>query len=60
MNGSSKAIIGFDVTSRGFGFYEAIIGILLMFSGLYMGIGLISAEDAGLYGVTAVFLVTIS
>ena len=42
MNESSKAIIGFDVASRGFGFYEAIIGIVLMFTGLFMGIGLIS------------------
>ena len=31
-----------------------------MFTGLFMGIGLISPENSGLYGVTAVFLVTIS
>ena len=59
MNNSSKAIIGFDVCSRGFAFYETIISILLMLAGLMMGISLIDAEDSGLYGVTAVYLITI-
>lgn len=60
MNRSSKAIMGFDVASRGFAFYETIISLLLMLAGLMMGINLIDAEDAGLYGVTAVYLITIS
>ena len=52
--------MGFDVSSRGFSFYETMVGVCLMFAGLMMGISLISAEDASLYGVTAVYLVTIS
>ena len=52
--------MGFDVVSRGFAFYETIIGIILMTAGLYMGINLIDAEDTSLYGVTAVYLITVS
>ena len=60
MNNSSQAIIGFDVSSRGFAFYETIVSIILMLAGLMMGINLIAAEDSELYGVTAVYLITIS
>ena len=60
MNTSSKAIIGFDVSSRGFAFYETIVSIILMLAGMMMGISLISREESSLYGVTTVYLITIS
>ena len=59
-NESSRAIIGFDVVSRGFGFYETVISIFLMFAGMIMGIALVSNSGSGLYGVAVVYLVTIS
>ena len=60
INESSRAIIGFDVVSRGFGFYETVISIFLMFAGMIMGIALVSNSGSGLYGVAVVYLVTIS
>ena len=60
INDSTKAIIGFDVVSRGFGFYETLISICLMFAGMIMGIALVSNSGSGLYGVAVVYLVTIS
>ena len=59
MNTSTKCAIGFDMVSRGFGFYETITATILMFIGMMMGIGLISNENSGLYGATVVYLVTI-
>ena len=46
--------------SKAFAFYESFVSNSLMLAGLMMGIELISAENSGLYGVTAVYLVTIS
>ena len=60
INNSTKALVGFNGVSRGFAFYETIFGILLMTATLMMGISLIDSDDASLYGVTAVYLITIS
>ena len=60
MNTSTKCAIGFDMVSRGFGFYETITATILMFIGMMMGIGLITTENSGLYGVSIVYLITIS
>lgn len=42
MNRSTKAAISFDLVSRGFGFYEAFIGLVLMFIGMNIGVSQIS------------------
>ena len=60
MNTSTRCATGFDIVSRGFGFYEAITSTILMFIGMMMGISMINAESKGLYGVTIVYLITIS
>ena len=59
MNTSSKSIISFDASSRGFAFYQNNLSILLMLAGLMMGINLIDADKKSLYGVTAIYLITI-
>lgn len=38
VNKSSKASIGFDMVSRGFGFYETVNSIVLMILGMVMGV----------------------
>jgi uncharacterized membrane protein len=48
------------MVSRGFGFYETITTIFLMMAGMLMGISQITAANSGLYGVTIVYLITIS
>jgi ATP-binding cassette, subfamily C (CFTR/MRP), member 4 len=60
INNSTKAAIGFDMVSRGFAFYSTLIGILLMLVGMMMGIAQTNSTNAGLYGVTVVYLITIS
>lgn len=60
VNRSTKALVAFDVVSRGFGFYETIINICLMFIGMMVGIYQSSTENSGLYGVTVIYLVSFS
>ena len=48
------------MVSAAFGFYETLIAIVMIAVGIVMGIAQISPEDGALYGVTVVFLITIS
>jgi len=57
MNNSTRAAIAFDIISRGFGFYVAIAGIILMFIGMEVGINQSNPAVSGLFGVTVIFLV---
>jgi hypothetical protein len=56
MNKSTKAAISFDMVSRGFGFYETIFGIALMFIGMSIGVSQSNPSNSGLYGVAVIFL----
>jgi hypothetical protein len=56
MNKSTKAAISFDMVSRGFGFYETVIGLVLMFIGMNIGVSQSNPSNSGLYGVTVIFL----
>lgn len=42
INRASRASIGFDMVSRGFGFYETIGSIVLMFFGMVLGVASLS------------------
>ena len=56
MNRSTKAAISFDLVSRGFGFYEAFIGLVLIFVGMNIGVSQAGSTGNGLFGVTVIFL----
>lgn len=60
MNRSTKAAISFDLVSRGFGFYEAFIGLVLMFIGINIGVSQCNSTNNGLFAVTVIFLVNFS
>lgn len=53
-------MIAFDVVSRGFGLYETVINITLMFVGMMVGIYQSTTDNSGLYGVTVIYLVSFS
>lgn len=55
MNRSTKAAISFDLVSRGFGFFESIFGLVLMFVGMNIGVSQCSSTSSGLFGVTVIF-----
>lgn len=56
MNRSTKAAISFDLVSRGFGFYEAFIGLVLIFVGMNIGVSQSGSTSNGLFGVSLIFL----
>jgi ATP-binding cassette subfamily C (CFTR/MRP) protein 4 len=60
VNDSIRASTSFDLVSRGFGFYAAIIALILMFIGLMTGIYNMDPNTFGLYGVTILFLIGFS
>ena len=60
VNDSIRASTSFDLVSRGFGFYAALIAMILMFIGLMIGIYSMTPTTFGLYGVTIIFLISFS
>jgi uncharacterized membrane protein len=38
MNRSTIAVISFEMVSKGFGFYETVFSIVLMWVGMFLGI----------------------
>lgn len=59
-NKTVKTSIGFDIVSRGFGFYETIASIVLMGIGMALGVEVLHQSNTGNYGVAVVYLVKIS
>jgi uncharacterized membrane protein len=57
INKSTKASITFDVVSRGFGFYQTVIALLLMFIGFMIGVYQSQSSNSGLYGVSVIYLI---
>ena len=60
INKSTKATIGYDLVSRGFGYYQTLISNILLAIGVLMGVAIINTQDKGLLGITIVYLVLIS
>ncbi len=58
INQSSKASIAFDVISRGFGYYETVIALVLMFIGVMVGVYQSQTANSGLYGVSVIYLIS--
>ena len=54
-----KSGIAYEMMMRGFGFYAALILLLLLVAGMYLGVAQTTRENSGLYGATIVYLVTI-
>ena len=48
------------MVSAAFGYYETLISIALIAAGIIMGVTQINQENKGLYGITVVYLLTIS
>ncbi len=48
------------MVSRGFGLYETIINLSLMFVGMMVGIYQSTTDNSGLYGVTVIYLISFS
>ena len=59
MDQQVKSSIGFDMVSRGFGFYETIFSIILMMAGMFLGIAVINHNNVGHYGVAVLYLIGI-
>jgi len=60
IDNTTRAAIAFDITARGFMFYITLFGILLMAVGMELGIWHSTPINAGLYGITVIFLVQFS
>ena len=58
INESSKANIAFDIISRGFGFYETVIALALMFIGGMVGVYQSQSSSSQLYGVSVIYLIS--
>jgi len=52
--------MAFDIVSRAFSYYVTLSGIILMLIGMELGVWKSNPIDAGLYGMTVIFLVQFS
>lgn len=55
-----RANLCFWILSRAFGAYINALGVIIMTIGWIIGIYVVTPETAGLYGVSVVFLITVS
>jgi hypothetical protein len=48
------------MVSRGFGFYESLFSLLLLFLGMILGIVKSSPSNSGFYGIIVLYLIIVA